>query len=153
MKMNRLFRAGLVLGAGFGGFFDGIVLHQILGWHHLVCRTETCRPLTIGGLQQQTMEDGFFHLAVWVISLVGVGMLFNARDSADGRTLIGGMLAGWGAFNLIEGLIDHQLLGLHHVRPDSPHWFLYDMLFLASGVVLIVIGRKMSRPKTVEAQP
>jgi uncharacterized membrane protein len=151
MKMNRLFRAGLVLGAGFGGFFDGIVLHQILGWHHLVCRTETCQPLSIGGLQQQTMEDGFFHLAVWLISLVGVGMLFNARVSADGRTLIGGMLAGWGAFNLIEGLIDHQLLGLHHVRPDSPHWFLYDMLFLASGVALIVIGRKMGRPKTVDA--
>jgi len=31
--MNRILRAGIVLGLGIGGFFDGIVLHQILGWH------------------------------------------------------------------------------------------------------------------------
>jgi uncharacterized membrane protein len=28
---NPLVRAGLVLGMGFGGFADGIILHQILG--------------------------------------------------------------------------------------------------------------------------
>jgi uncharacterized membrane protein len=28
------------------------------------------------------------------------------------------LLAGWGVFNIVEGLIDHQLLGLHHVRDD-----------------------------------
>jgi uncharacterized membrane protein len=26
--------AGIFLGLGLGGFFDGIVLHQILQWHH-----------------------------------------------------------------------------------------------------------------------
>ena len=26
--------AGFFLGLGLGGFFDGIVLHQILQWHH-----------------------------------------------------------------------------------------------------------------------
>lgn len=31
MKMNPLTRAGTVLGLALGGFFDGIVLHQILG--------------------------------------------------------------------------------------------------------------------------
>lgn len=26
--------AGILFGLGLGGFFDGIVLHQILQWHH-----------------------------------------------------------------------------------------------------------------------
>lgn len=137
MKTNRLFWAGLVLGLGFGGFFDGIVLHQILGWHHLVCRTDTCQPASIAQLQQQNQEDGFFHLAVWLISLAGTALLFRARkDVGGGLSLIGAMLLGWGAFNFVEGLIDHQLLGLHHVLPGSPHQLLYDLLFLASGLLL-----------------
>ena len=28
--------AGILLGVGIGGFFDGIVFHQVLQWHHLV---------------------------------------------------------------------------------------------------------------------
>ena len=27
--------AGFLLGLGLGGFFDGIVLHQLLQWHHM----------------------------------------------------------------------------------------------------------------------
>jgi uncharacterized membrane protein len=26
----------IVLGFGLGGFFDGIILHQVLQWHHLL---------------------------------------------------------------------------------------------------------------------
>ena len=43
-----LARAGIVFGLGLGGLFDGIVLHQILGWHHMICTTETCQPNSIG---------------------------------------------------------------------------------------------------------
>jgi uncharacterized membrane protein len=28
--------AGVMFGLGLGGFFDGIVFHQILQWHHMV---------------------------------------------------------------------------------------------------------------------
>ena len=28
--------SGLLYGLGLGGFVDGIVLHQILQWHHMV---------------------------------------------------------------------------------------------------------------------
>jgi uncharacterized membrane protein len=27
---------GLLLGAGLGGFFDGILFHQLLQWHNMV---------------------------------------------------------------------------------------------------------------------
>lgn len=140
-----------MLGLGFGGFFDGIVLHQILGWHHLICRTDTCQPTSIASLQQQNKEDGFFHLAVWVVSLVGTGLLYRARNEGSGQTLLGGMLAGWGTFNFVEGLLDHQLLGLHHVLPGSPHELLYDLLFLASGLLLLAggwsLGARERRPR------
>jgi len=32
---------GIVLGMGLGGFVDGILLHQILQWHHLLTSTDT----------------------------------------------------------------------------------------------------------------
>ncbi|MCK1539441.1 DUF2243 domain-containing protein, partial [Bradyrhizobium sp. 176] len=28
--------AGVLLGLGLGGFFDGIVFHQLLQWHHML---------------------------------------------------------------------------------------------------------------------
>lgn len=93
-----LVRAGIVLGSGFGGFADGIVLHQILGWHHLVCVTAHCRPASIEQLQPQNTQDGFFHLALWLVSLAGTAMLFHATRHAGPavkiRVLMGSMLTG-----------------------------------------------------------
>jgi uncharacterized membrane protein len=142
--MQPLTKAGIVLGLGLGGFVDGIVLHQILGWHHLICTTETCQAENVEALQRQNMQDGFFHFATWLLTVAGVGMLFRAgRLQAalwSGRILSGAMLAGWGIFNLVEGFVDHQLLGIHHVRPGHPNELLFDLLFLASGAVLILVG-------------
>lgn len=145
--MKALTKAGLVLGLGLGGFLDGIVLHQILGWHHLICTTDTCQVETVEALKTQNSQDGFFHLFTWALTVTGVAMLFRAARVTDqiwsGQTLLGAMLAGWGLFNLVEGLVDHQLLGIHHVRPGHPNQFLFDMLFLASGAVLLLAGRAL----------
>ena len=152
MKVDPHFRAGLVLGLGLGGFADGIVLHQILQWHHLVCVTEHCQPQSIEHLKQQNVQDGYFHLAVWLLTILGVVLLFQAGQHRtirwSGRALFGSIIAGWGSFNLIEGLIDHQILGIHHVLPGSPVQFLADMLFLASGVLGIVVGWLMAQPRS-----
>jgi len=147
--MPPLTKAGIVLGLGLGGFVDGIVLHQILGWHHLVCMTETCQVETVEALKIQNMQDGFFHAAVWILTAVGVAMLFRAARTEMknwiGKRLFGAMLAGWGIFNFVEGLIDHQILGIHHVRPGHPQELMFDLLFLASGVALIAVGFFMCR--------
>ena len=51
-------------------------------------------------------------------------------------------MLGWGLFNLIEGLIDHQILNLHHVRDLPVHVPAYDWIFLlVGGVGFIVLGR------------
>ncbi|HZF78582.1 MAG TPA: DUF2243 domain-containing protein, partial [Rubrivivax sp.] len=33
---RRLLQAAWMLGIAFSGFFDGILLHQVLQWHHLL---------------------------------------------------------------------------------------------------------------------
>jgi uncharacterized membrane protein len=129
---------------GFGGFADGILLHQILGWHHMVCVTEHCRPNSIAQLQHQNTQDGYFHLALWFVLLIGTAMLFRAArhpgPAWSGRTLGGSMLAGCGWFDFVEGLIDHQILGIHHVLPGDPHQFWFDMIYLTAGCVMLVGG-------------
>ena len=138
---TRLILAAMLLGLGLGGFFDGIVLHQILQWHHMV--STPTPPNTLENLELNTLGDGIFHAATWVLTVAGVFVLMasnGARHEEGGiRTLIGGMLAGWGSFNVVEGLVDHHLLGLHHVRP-GPDEFIYDMGFLIWGAVMLVVG-------------
>jgi uncharacterized membrane protein len=148
MTLPPLCRAGLVLGLGLGGLFDGIVLHQILGWHHLVCTTATCQPESVAVLKQQITQDGFFALAAWLITLAGIMRMFRATRQQptlwSRRVFLGAVLGGWGVFNFVEGLVDHQILGLHHVLPGHPHEFLFDMLFLATGLLLVAGGRMMA---------
>ena len=150
---HPLVRAGLVLGAGFGGFADGIILHQILGWHHLICYTVDCHPTSIEQLQSENTQDGYFHLGLWLVLLVGTAMLFRTARHAGpawkGRVLLGSMLAGCGLFNFVEGLVNHQILRIHHVLPGNPHQFLFDMLYLANGILFFVIGAWLIRsPKS-----
>ena len=97
----------------------------------------------------------YMIITVWIISLVGAGMLFRAARHPvrtwSGQVLSGAMLAGWGCFNFVEGLIDHQLLGIHHVLPGHPQQLLWDMSFLASGVVFVIVGSLLVR--SVQDQP
>lgn len=138
--------AGILLGLGLGGFFDGIVLHQILQWHHMV--STPTPPDTLENLQINTLGDGIFHAATWILTVAGVSVLMSSNgarhESGGTRTLIGGMLAGWGLFNTAEGVIDHHVLRLHHVRP-GPDEMLYDLGFLVWGVVMLVLGLAMVR--------
>lgn len=55
------------------------------------------------------------------------------------------LLAGWGVFNLVEGLIDHQILGIHHVRDDLGAPLGWDIGFLVFGALLIIVGLLLSK--------
>ena len=70
------------------------------------------------------------------------------------REHIGMLLAGWGIFNVGEGLIDHQLLGIHHVRDDLGAPIGWDLAFLALGAILIIVGLAMARnPESAATLP
>lgn len=125
----------MVIGIGLGGFIDGIALHQLLQWHNM--GSAVLPPLTMDAMSRNMVWDGQFHLVAWVITLVGVFMLRReARtDSRSQPTLsfVGQLMLGWGLFNLVEGVMDHHLLGLHHVRDLPVHLPVYDWVFLAIG--------------------
>jgi uncharacterized membrane protein len=60
---------------------------------------------------------------------------------------VGELIFGWGAFNLVEGVIDHHLLGLHHVRDMPVHVPLYDWMFLGvGGLGFLLIGWLLMQP-------
>ena len=74
--------AGILLGLGLGGFFDGILLHQVLQWHHMISDTEGNPVDTVEGLEANTLADGLFHVATWVLVLVGVALVALRRRMA-----------------------------------------------------------------------
>ena len=139
-----------VLGLGLGGFIDGIVLHQILQWHHMLTDTGDDPANTVAGLEANTLADGFFHLATWFLVVGGTVMIVRAWQRGElappWRVHFGMLLAGWGVFNLVEGLVDHQLLGIHHVRDDLGGPLGWDLGFLAFGALLVVAGLTLARP-------
>ena len=140
---------GLLLGVGLGGFLDGIVLHQVLQWHHMLSHTERFPTGTLAGLRGNTVADGLFHAFAWLAVVVGLFVLWR-RVRLGGAAwtptaLAGLLLAGWGAFNLVEGIVDHHLLGLHHVREGVAHQLLYDLGFLALGAALVAGGWALYR--------
>ncbi len=145
----RWLTAGTVLGVGLGGFADGITLHQIAQWHNM--GSAVLPPTTMDAMSRNMLWDGLFHLAMWVVTLVGVFMLWAAaRNRALPESPIsfsGELLFGWGAFNLVEGVVDHHLLEWHHVRDLPVHVPLYDWLFLAfAGVGFLLVGWLLMRP-------
>jgi uncharacterized membrane protein len=133
---------GIVLGLGLGGFVDGIVLHQIVQWHNMLSSTERWPTTTLKGMEANMRADGLFHAATWVLVVLGLWMLWKAMRTGaygSGRVLVGWMLAGWGIFNLCEGIINHEILGLHHVK-EGGNELPWDLAFLAFGLVLVVGG-------------
>ncbi len=140
---------GVLYGIGLGGFVDGIVLHQLLQWHHMVSDVHDYPTSTVAGLEVNTLADGLFHAATWLV--VVAASLATLKSWRDGRIApsytfhFGGVLAGWGIFNVVEGTIDHLLLGVHHVRDDLGGPLSWDLGFLAFGVVLVVVGWSMQR--------
>jgi uncharacterized membrane protein len=149
VRRTSALTGGLILGLGLGGFIDGIALHQIAQWHNM--GSAVLPPTTMDAMMQNMRWDGFFHVATLVLTIVGVVLLWQEgrRGTAPAslRVLFGQMILGWGIFNLVEGLIDHHLLGLHHVRDVPMHVPAYDWIFLAvGGVLFIAVGWAMSRP-------
>jgi uncharacterized membrane protein len=137
--------AGLLLGLGLGGFFDGIVLHQILQWHHVVSSAGYA-PDTIENLRINTFYDGLFYVVAYVFVVLGLATLWRAARRRhlvwSWKQLIGTILVGFGAFNLLEGLLNHHVLGLHHVNETAPQeqWIYWDIGFLIWGGVMILAG-------------
>ena len=139
-RRRRLNVGSILLGIGLLGAFDGIVFHQLLQWHSVYMGANR---------QLQIVSDGLFHAFTVVMLAIGAIMLWRAGRPGNvrqgNRLLVGGILLGGGGFNFVEGIINHHILQIHHVKPGDPNQFMYDLLFLASGVLLYAIGMYVRR--------
>src|SRR4051812_342457 len=116
------------------------------------------RPATdLLSMKYNMVWDGFFHAFTWTMVCAGLWRLWLARArkdvSACTRTFVGSLLLGWGLFNFIEGVIDHQVLGIHHVHPGTSQ-LAWDMGFLALGLLQIAMGTALiGRSDAAARQP
>ncbi|WP_328862961.1 DUF2243 domain-containing protein [Streptomyces sp. NBC_00306] len=147
---------GITLGVGLGGFVDGIALHQLLQWHHMLTSTNHDRigvkyypATTIDGLRMNTVWDGIFHTVCWLAVLAGLALLYSRvthhrRRVWTSPALWGWVLVGWGLFNIVEGLVDHQILGIHHVYAGAQQAW-WDAGFLLLGALFVAVGWAIQR--------
>jgi uncharacterized membrane protein len=152
--------AGILFGLGLGGFFDGIVLHQLLQWHHMLTSAGLA-PDSVHNLEINTLWDGIFHLSTYVFVLLGLILFWKRAHRThvrwSGKLLAGTMLMGFGIFNVVEGIVDHHLLGIHHVNETAPRhqWIYWDLGFLIWGALMLITGwfvLKTGQQQTPEQQ-
>ena len=150
---RRVMWGTVILGLGIGGFFDGIMLHQVLQWHHMLTNVE---PLTsMASFELNTLWDGLFHVFAYVCTLIGIALVWSATRLPSFRwstkLLAGGLLVGWGAFNVVEGIVDHHILQIHHVRA-GPNQLWWDLGFLTWGAIMLVGGLLLMRVGTRDSR-
>lgn len=104
---------------------------------------------TVGNLELNTVWDGLFHTSTYISTAVGLALLWSATRLPHVRwstmLLIGGLLVGWGTFNVVEGIVDHHILQIHHVKEDSANQLAWDLGFLAWGAIMLVGGLTLMR--------
>lgn len=152
---RRSVRAAALIGFGFGGFFDGILLHQVLQWHHLLS------GVARGGLadlRMQVLADGLFHAAMYAVAAAGVLLMLRARHAlaraGAAQRFTAALLLGFGAWHVADALLSHWLLGLHRIRMDSAVPLAWDLLWLAVfGLLPAAAGAVLWRRPVPEGPP
>jgi uncharacterized membrane protein len=135
--------AAIVLGVGIGGMFHGVVFNQLLDWHRTV---STWYPLTSGeNIRINAVWDRVYHIIAYAVLSAGLFLVWRSTHRYGRWSLLcvsGGILMGIGGFNLVEGIIMHDVLVAHHVNETAPlsEQFLWDMGFLGWGSAFLALG-------------
>ena len=143
--------SGYLLGFGLGGFFDGILLHQILQWHHLLSLVEG-----VGDLGNQVVMDGLFHGLMYIIAAIGLILLWRSRGEFSapeaGRLLFADVLLGFGMWHVLDSVLSHWVLGIHRIKLDSPNPLVWDLIWFAAfgllPLLLCVLLRRGAPPRS-----
>ena len=136
--------SALLLGFGLGGFLDGILLHQILQWHHLLSLVPG-----VDDLRAQVLWDGVFHIFMYVVVAGGLWGLWRAHRSGSGigePTLYGALRMGAGSWHIVDGVLSHWVLGIHRIKIDADQPLLWDLgWFAIFGILPVLVGWRIWR--------
>ena len=126
------FWSGILFGLGIVAFFDEVVFHQLLHWHHFYDKSTTSVGL---------ISDGIFHAFSWFATVVGLFMLADIRKRRvwDKRRWAGAVILGAGVFQLYDGIVQHKLMRLHQIRYDVDVIY-YDIVWNVIAGCMIIIG-------------
>jgi uncharacterized membrane protein len=136
---------GVLVGLGAGGILDGVVLFQLLHWHHVYDRSTLSTGL---------VTDGLFYLGAAGALAAGLVLLWRRRVPALDRSFAGAAVAAAGGLNLVDGTLVHKVLRWHQVREgvdEAP----YDVGYLLLAVALLAVGLALLRkdaPRTDDVQ-
>lgn len=137
-----LVSASAILGMGIGGFFDGILFHEILQWHDMI--TNKIAADTLVNKSVNMFWDGIFDTCTLLTTIIGVCLMWRLlhmpNANRSGYLFLGGLSMGWGLFNLVEGTINHHMMRLHNVYEYAINQEAWNNGFLAFGAILLLLG-------------
>jgi uncharacterized membrane protein len=124
--------SGYLFGLGFVAFFDEVVFHQLLHWHHFYDKSTTSIGL---------VSDGLFHAFSWFATIGGLFLFADLRRrSALWLTRWwGGVLLGAGIFQFFDGTIQHKVWRIHQIRYVD-NVYIYDWIWNITAVIMIIAG-------------
>src|SRR5690606_28742887 len=103
--------------------------------------------------------DGIFHSTTYLFVVAGLVVLWRTARRRhlfwSTKLLVGTLLIGFGAFNVVEGILNHHLLGIHHVNElvDPSYRIFWDIGFILWGAAMLVIGMYLLRRGRRESVP
>ena len=127
---GRSLTAAAVIGVGMMAAVDVVVFHQILHWHHFYDRADLA-----------LLSDGLLHAGELLALAVGFFWFAHLRRRGvlDSAAAWSGFLLGAGAFQLFDGIVNHKVLRLHHIRYGVELWP-YDLAWNLTGAALVLAG-------------
>lgn len=119
------------LGFSLAGFFDGILLHQVLQWHHLLSNVEGA---AFRDLRVQIAADGYFHVLMYLLLALAIWLVWRRRAAlaaADaGPRFIQFLLIGFGVWQIVDVVLFHWILGIHNIRVGVDNPIVWDIGWL-----------------------
>ena len=146
---------GIMLGIGLGGFFDGIVLHQIFQTHAMLSAVIPMDSMM--NMNANMLADGLFHALMWMATLIGVALLWRALNGRRGASAPGWRLIGYNLpitrhgtyFAWIWPQAEHAHVGWEFgtLLEDS------DAVLQARRMGMVQPYRRIDRPPSAESAP